>query len=199
MTKLAQKLTPIQAQPKLSVPSTKAPAPTDMDRDQLVAEVSRLKGLLADMRSRNDVMDPISGLPKRARFMELAAAEYNRTRRYEHKLTLVVATIAGHQRIMKTMGEDAADQVITSVAEICTSSTRFGVDILGRIAPDKIAMLLPETGLKGGEQCLERMRQLVGAMPIMIDGEQVKVGLSVKARALKDEQKSIVELLVTAA
>ncbi|MEE9375042.1 MAG: GGDEF domain-containing protein [Rhizobiaceae bacterium] len=198
MTKLAQKQLSTNPQQKLLAPSTKETASQEMTNAQLVAEVSRLKGMLADMRSRTDVVDPITGLPKRARFMELAGAEFNRTRRYEHNLTLVVATIAGHQRILQTMGEEAADQVATSVAEICTSSTRFGVDILGRLSDDKIAMLLPETDLKGGELCLERMRKLVAAMPITIDGREVKVGLSVKARALKEDQNSFVELLVTA-
>ena len=187
-------------QPKqaASAPSTKASPFADMSRGQLEYEVSRLRGVLADMRQRTDVVDTISGLPKRGRFMELASAEYNRTRRYNHNLTLVVATIAGHNRILKTLGEDAADQVVTAVAEICTSSTRFGVDILGRIGTDKIAMLLPETDLKGGEQCLDRMRNLVGALPITIDGEKVKIGLSVSARALKKQHTSFVELLVSA-
>ncbi len=198
MSKSAQRPVSNQPRRKASALSTNTSPYADLSRNQLEQEVSRLRSILADMRNRTDVVDPISGLPKRGRFMELASAEFNRTRRYDHNLTLVVATIAGHQRIFKTMGQNAADQIVTSVAEICTGSTRFGVDILGRIGPDKIAMLLPETDLKGGEQCLERMRNLVGAMPIMIDGEQVKVGLSVSARALKKQHTSFVELLVTA-
>lgn len=172
--------------------------PADMDRATLEAEVARLKGLLADMRARADIMDGATGLPKRTRFMELAGAEFARTRRYNHDLTLLVAKVPGLKRLVDERGAEGADQVMMAVSEMCVSSTRFGVDILGRIADDKIAMLLPETDIEGGNRCLERMRKLVTTMPITIDGEKVKVGLHVSARPLKEEHSTFVELLVTA-
>ncbi|MEL6505457.1 MAG: diguanylate cyclase [Pseudomonadota bacterium] len=182
---------------KNAAPKTAA-KPADMDRAALEAEVARLKGLLADMRSRADIMDAATGLPKRTRFMELAGAEFARTRRYNHDLTLLVAKVPGLKRLAEQRGAEGADQVMMAVSEMCVSSTRFGVDILGRIADDKIAMLLPETDIEGGNRCLERMRKLVTTMPITIDGEKVKVGLHVSARPLKEEHSTFVELLVTA-
>lgn len=178
--------------------TAKTVAPADMDRAALEAEVARLKGMVADMRSRADIVDAITGLPKRVRFMELAGAEFARTRRYGHDLTLLVAKVPGLARLNEQRGQHGADQVMTAVSEMCVSSTRFGVDILGRIDQDKIAMLLPETDIEGGNRCLERMRKLVTTMPIMVDGEKIKIGLHVSARPLKEEHSTFVELLVTA-
>ena len=209
MVKLAHKANPAapkgKAKPKVVFSTTTTPAiksvketsVSEMNRKQLEKEVGRLKGLLADMRSSNDIVDAVTGLPKRARYMELAGAEFNRTRRYDHDLTLVVAKVSAYSRVKEKYGQDAVDSVMTSVAEICSSSTRLGVDILGRISDDKIAMLLPETDLEGGKLCLDRIRKLVTSMPITIDGETVKIGMHVAARPLKKEHASFVELLVS--
>lgn len=183
---------------KASQRKPKEIAVEEMNRKQLEGEVKRLKGLLTEMRTRVDVNDKVTGLPKRARFMELAGAEFNRTRRYNHDLTLVVAKVSGHQRVLKKYGEEAADHVMTCVAEMCTSSTRLGVDILGRSDDDKIAMLLPETDLQGGEKCLARIRKLVTSLPITIDGEPIKVGMVVAARPLRKEHTTFAELLASA-
>lgn len=210
MVKLAHKPNTTSAankrKPKVvfSTSTTKAkkvaaePAVKEMSKEQMEKEISRLKGMLADMRQSSEIVDPVTGLPKRTRYMELASAEFNRTRRYGHDLTLVVAKVTGHSRIQKKYGQEAADKVMTSIAEICTSSTRLGVDILGRISDDKVAMLLPETNLKGGQLCLDRIRKLVTSMPITIDGETVKIGMHVAARPLREEHTSFVELLVSA-
>lgn len=191
-----------KSSPKVVLNSKKTPSMetplADMSRKELEAEIKRLKVQLLDYHARTDILDPISGLPKRTRFMELASAEFNRTRRYGHDLTLVVAKIAGHSNILEKYGQDAADQVVTTISEICVNSTRYGVDILGRTADNKIAMLLPETNLEGGKLCLDRIRKLVTSMPIQINGETVKVGLHVAARPLKKEHNSFVELLVSA-
>ena len=176
----------------------KEPNVKEMSREQLEDEVTRLKQLLAKVKTKTQIIDPTSVLATRARFMELAGAEFNRTNRYGRDLTLILAKVSGYQRVLETSGPEAAEHVMSCVAEICTSATRVGVDILGRTEDSKIAMLLPETNLAGGEKCLARINKLVAAQPIKIGDEKVRVGMMFSARPLRKEHKSFEELLASA-
>lgn len=165
---------------------------------QLEDEIKRLQALLAKVKANNEAVDPASVLATRSRFLDLAGAEFNRANRYGRDLTMIVAKVSGYQRVLENYGPEAAEHVMFCVTEICTSATRLGVDILGRIEDNKIAMLLPETDLEGGENCLDRINKLVAEQPIMIDGEAVKVGMMFSARPLRKEHFSFEQLLASA-
>ena len=165
---------------------------------QLEGEIKRLQALLAKVKGSNETVDPASVLATRSRFLDLAGAEFNRANRYGRDLTLIVAKVSGYQRVLEKFGPEAAEHVMFCVTEICTSATRLGVDILGRTEDNKIAMLLPETDLEGGENCLDRINKLVADQPIEIDGEAVKVGMMFSARPLRKEHISFEQLLASA-
>lgn len=166
--------------------------------EQLEGEIKRLQALLAKVNAKNKAIDPASVLATRSRFLELAGAEFNRANRYDRDLTLIVAKVSGYQRVLEKHGPEAAEHVMFCVTEICTSATRLGVDILGRTEENKIAMLLPETDLEGGENCLDRINKLVADQPIVIDGAAVKVGMMFSARPLRKEHLSFEQLLASA-
>lgn len=166
--------------------------------EQLEGEIKRLQALLAKVKANNKAVDPASVLATRSRFLELAGAEFNRANRYDRDLTLIVAKVSGYQRVLENHGPEATEHVMFCVTEICTSATRLGVDILGRTEDNKIAMLLPETDLEGGENCLDRINKLVADQPIMIDGEAIKVGMMFSARPLRKEHISFEQLLASA-
>ena len=170
----------------------------NLSSEQLEAEIQRLRGLLAKAEAKAEGFDSKSVLATRARFMELAGAEFNRANRYERDLTLILAKVSGYQRILDHYGPEAAEHVMFCVTEICTSATRLGVDILGRTGENKIAMLLPETNLEGGEKCLDRINKLVATQSILIDNQPVKVGMMFSARPLRKEHKSFEQLFASA-
>jgi len=144
---------------------------------------------------RAGTVDKVSGLSNRSTFLEQAQAEFNRSRRYDHHLTLVVTDIIGLERIARDAGETAPDQVITAIAQMCLSSSRFGVDVLGRITDNQIAVMLPETPIAGGLSFMSRMRKLVTQTPITLEnGVVVKPGLKVSADRLREDDDSFLEL-----
>lgn len=165
-----------------------------ISRTDLEKEVLRLRQSLNAMQ-RAETVDKVSGLSNRGNFLDQAQAEFNRSRRYEHDLTLVVTDIIGLDRIARDAGESAPDQVITAIAQMCLSSSRFGVDVLGRITENQIAVMLPETPIAGGLSFMSRMRKLVTGTPITLaNGVVVKPGLKVSADRLRDEDDSFLEL-----
>lgn len=161
--------------------------------DELKAEIARLR-LALKAAKRSEAVDTISGLSNRATFLDQANAEFNRSRRYGHDLTLCVTDIVGLGRVIEEHGEAAGDHVITCVAQMCLSSSRFGVDVLGRISENQIAIMLPETALTGGLKFLTRMQKVVTEMPIYVQDARLKPALKVSADALREEDTSFMDL-----
>ena len=166
----------------------------ELTRDELETEVMNLRGMVASMK-RAETIDPVSGLVNRSVFLDLANAEFARSRRYEHELTLVVTDIVGLSRVVAEHGENAADTVITSVSQMCVSSSRLGVDILGRISDNQLAIMLPETPLAGGLKCIERLRKIITSTPIRLeDGTEVKPGMKVAVDTLVEDDRNFSDL-----
>ena len=164
-----------------------------ISRNELEAEVARLRLAVKSMK-QTQVIDEISGLSSRPAFLNHANSEFNRSRRYGHDMTLCVTDIVGFERIGREFGDPAADHVMTCISQMCLSSSRFGVDVLGRISDNQIAILLPETPLAGGLAFLKRMQQIVREMPLYVEHQRVRPGLKVSADALRDEDESFMDL-----
>ena len=80
-------------------------------------------------------------------------------------------------------------------ADVVLDTSRLGVDVLGRISENQIAIILPETPLAGGLKFMQRMRKIVADSPIMLEsGEQVKPGLKVSTDMLREEDASFMQL-----
>ena len=82
----------------------------DASREQLEREIARLRETVSSM-SKGRTVDEASGIANRATFLEQANAEFNRTRRYDHPLTLCVTDVIGLNRILSQHGADGANQV----------------------------------------------------------------------------------------
>ncbi len=176
-------------------PSTDTAADiSTLPRDFLEQEVLRLREMVSAMQ-RGATVDAVSGVLNRSAFLDQANAEFARSRRYGHALTLCITDIVGLARIVREHGDHAGNQVVMAVTQMCTSSSRFGVDVLGRISENQIAVMLPETTLEGGVAFLNRMRDIVAKNPILLDsGERVRPGLKVSADCLNDADDCFADL-----
>jgi len=103
----------------------------ESSRDDLENEVLRLRTKLKDME-RAAKFDSVSGLPNRAYFLERAGAEFQRSQRYDHDMSLVILRIQGLSDITKNQGQDARARVLTSFGQVCETVCRGGMDIAGR-------------------------------------------------------------------
>ena len=165
-------------------------------REELEREIARLRETVSSM-SKGRAVDEVSGIANRATFLEQANAEFNRTRRYDHSLTLCVTDVIGLNRILSQHGADGGNQVMMAVAQMCVSSSRYGVDILGRISDNQIAIMLPETQMTGGLAFMSRMRKIVSENPIYLNsGEHIKPGLKVSVDSLSPEDRNFNDLFV---
>ena len=166
----------------------------ETSRRDLEKEVAELRKSIRSLQ-RAAKFDKVSGLPNRAHFFERAAAEFQRSLRYDHALSLVVADVQGYAQIVEKHGEKSGDLIMTSLGQLCETACRGGADIAGRVSDTEIAVLLPETALAGALQFVDRLRALVAATPIQLDDGMVRPGIRTGIDAIQSEDHSIAQAL----
>jgi diguanylate cyclase (GGDEF)-like protein len=70
-------------------------------------------------------------------------------------------------------GDDIFRNIVAKVRERLRRE-----DIVGRVRRDDLAILLPEIGLSGARVAAEKIRQIVLSEHPMVDGNPVKIGVS---------------------
>ena len=126
--------------------------------------------------------DELTGVANRRRFLELARAELDRARRYKTDLSVIMFDIDHFKRVNDTYGHDAGDEVLRTLARVCGGALR-DVDALGRLGGEEFAVLLPQTDKEGAMRAAERLRSDVEAASIPVNGQTLRVTISLGVAA----------------
>ena len=156
----------------------------------LLAEVRRLVARLQEQ----SLTDELTGVANRRAFLDVAAREIERSRRYRHELSLAYLDIDAFKAANDRFGHAAGDRVLIALAGIARVTAR-SVDTVARIGGDEFVILMPETDALAALPLAERLRTAcsraagLGSAPITCS-----VGLVTFERAPDD----IEELLTSA-
>lgn len=161
----------------------------------------RLEGLLNEINHLASV-DSLTELANRRVFFEGLEKEINRAKRYKRELTLVMIDIDFFKKINDTYGHPAGDEVLRQLGEIMRENTRPS-DLVGRIGGEEFAIIMPETGIEGASNFVERLRERVESEEILTRGEEIntiKVTISAGVCTVNEDNASVEpEKLVIAA
>lgn len=131
-----------------------------------------------DQLLRLAIYDSLTGAVNRRRFMDCAAREIDRARRYQHPLAVLALDIDHFKVINDTHGHSVGDIVLKRMTEKVAATLRE-CDVLGRIGGEEFAVLLPDTTLEGATILAERVRRTVEGMDILVGPLHVPVSVSV--------------------
>lgn len=147
--------------------------------------------------------DPLTGTLTRRKFFELIDREFNRSRRYNQFLSIIMLDVDRFKKFNDRFGHQVGDLVLKLVTAQCKSSLR-DVDILGRLGGEEFAVALPDTGLEQAAQVATRLCKLVeeanlaeaGNLFEVVTGEkvdmsEVKVTVSVGVATCDESCKTI--------
>lgn len=139
--------------------------------------------------------DPLTGLPNRGHFMEMAAQELDRSRRYGHPLSLWMLDIDHFKNVNDTYGHHAGDLALQSLVNVSQKVLRE-MDIMGRLGGEEFAVLLPETDTEHALLVAERLRQKIAATQVPLEqGKTVSYTVSIGIATLSPDESGIDALL----
>ncbi len=109
-------------------------------------------------------VDPLTGALNRRAFFDIAEYELNRSRRYEHAMTIAYIDLDNFKGINDRLGHAVGDSLLITVTETISSNIR-STDILSRFGGDEFVILLPETPAEAAATFLNKIHsQLNRAM-----------------------------------
>jgi diguanylate cyclase (GGDEF)-like protein len=138
------------------------------------------EGLRAANRELRDLAfrDDLTGLYNYRHFNNAMQKEIARCHRYGRPFSLVLLDVDGFKTINDTHGHPTGDLVLQAIANDIQKRTRT-VDTVIRYAGDEFALMLPETDRAGAMIKAENCRQNIEALQIPIEGNTVRVTVSV--------------------
>lgn len=148
-------------------------------REQLRAtedEAARLRENLSEQRHRANT-DALTRMPNRHAYHERLTQEYNRWRRYRHKLALAIGDIDHFKRINDMHGHMAGDAILKQVAQILTGAIRES-DFVARHGGEEFVLLMPETGLQEAQIAVNKLREQIAAQPLLAEKHSLPVTIS---------------------
>ena len=120
-------------------------------------------------------IDPLTGLLDQAAFTRLVAGEGLRVHRYHRSATVVIFELGGLDRLVERLGSEAADRVVAALADTMRRLAR-DVDHVGRLAPGRFGVLLPETDEIAAINYVERVRR---ACELWLESGAISLSLAV--------------------
>jgi diguanylate cyclase (GGDEF)-like protein len=106
---------------------------------------------------RQAITDELTQLANRRRFTETLAVEVRRAERFGDPLALILADLDDFKEINDRYGHQAGDEVLRRFADVLRENVR-DFDLPVRYGGEEFAVLLPETGVQGGERLARRLQ-----------------------------------------
>lgn len=116
--------------------------------------------------------DPLTDALNRRALNENLVAEICRSRRFGHKLSIVMFDLDHFKRFNDEHGHAAGDHVLKSVASTIRGLMRAN-DALYRYGGEEFLLLLPETPLEGALVFAEKARASIESMALDYEGESL--------------------------
>lgn len=163
----------------------------------LKAQIALSDTLARQLRELADT-DALTGTKSRRAFLECAAEELQRTRRYGHPLCLAMLDVDAFKAVNDLRGHAAGDQVLARVAAVCQAELRAGVDHCGRLGGEEFAILMPETQLGGAKAFADRLCAVVRELRFEAAGQAFSVSASIGVAELTSADDGVAALMARA-
>jgi diguanylate cyclase (GGDEF)-like protein/PAS domain S-box-containing protein len=121
--------------------------------------------------------DPLTGASNRRHFLERAAEEFARARRYARPLTFVMLDLDHFKSVNDRFGHAGGDAVLKDLCA-CARATLRQQDTFARFGGEEFAIMLPETTLDGAATVAERLRAAAEASVVTADQGQIRYTFS---------------------
>ncbi|HNB83102.1 MAG TPA: EAL domain-containing protein [Pseudomonadales bacterium] len=155
-------------------------------------DVSELKAAQADL-TQLAFFDSLTRLPNRQLFRDRLEQTLQSCRRHHETAALLFIDLDRFKEVNDTLGHEAGDQLLQSVAQRLTAHVRRE-DSVARLGGDEFTILLHKADIKAAEKVagniLDALRQ-----PVSINGHAVTVGASIGIAMIPADGQESTELM----
>jgi diguanylate cyclase (GGDEF)-like protein len=124
--------------------------------------------------------DALTGLFNFRHFKTVLQAEMDRSKRSGIPTSLVMVDVDHFKALNDSYGHEVGNVALKSLADILSGEVRT-TDIVCRYGGEEFAMIFPETHLNLAVKVADRIRKQISSEPIAIDGEEIKLTVSMGA------------------
>jgi diguanylate cyclase (GGDEF)-like protein len=156
----------------------------------LMARVRKLMSKLEEQA----LADELTGLANLRALRETAATEIERSRRFDHPLSLAYLDIDDFKTVNDRVGHEAGDRVLVALASVARATMR-SIDMVARVGGDEFVILMPETGDETALPLADRLR---AAFSRAVKVEGVPVTCSIGLVSFKRPPASVDDMLAAA-
>lgn len=169
------------------------------DREELLAEVSRLHGEVRRLEERIALLDTLAHqdalieLPNRRGFMRQLELLIGRVTRYGDSAAMLYVDIDGLKLINDRLGHDAGDKALMQVAELLSGGVRKE-DCVARLGGDEFGILLAHANEAVAEETARRLIDRVADVGFSWEGETLPLSVAIGVTAIKagDQPQAVI-------
>ena len=124
-----------------------------------------------------DMLDPIAGVPDRASFFRHLQVVNDAVAQGKVSACLSVLRVDSYAEIIRDHAQAGVKELFRSLVQVCLANLRED-DILGYVAPNRVAVLLLETQKENAKIPLNRIRWMFAANPLQLGRDRIPVTLT---------------------
>ena len=150
-----------------------------------------------DQLYQYSIRDGLTGLYNKKNLLETLDNEFQRCRRYDRQLTVMMMDLDHFKKVNDTYGHLVGDRVLVMVAEVLKNYFRTA-DFIARFGGEEFCVILPETVIASAYLTAERIRMAVSNIKLNDNGREIAVTISIGLAAFEPKMKSFTELIEAA-
>jgi len=165
-----------------------------LSNTELAERIEELQAV-RDELSRLVSTDSLTGLYSRAKWFELAAAEFSRHRRHHRPVAFLMVDLDFFKRINDTWGHDVGDEVLRQFASVLRAASVRQSDFAGRLGGEEFGVVLPETPVAGAEEVARRIVTTCRDLDIPTPTGHVKFSCSIGVADATETDASVEDVM----
>jgi diguanylate cyclase (GGDEF)-like protein len=172
-------------------------------RAELLARVRThitMKKMQVELLEQNDLLtklartDPLTGVYNRRFFIEALGREFDRSRRYENPLSLLIIDADHFKSINDLYGHDTGDSVLKALCDAGSSIFRK-TDYFARIGGEEFAVILPHADQSQSYEVAERFLKRIEELTVKSEKGDVNFTVSIGIASVDEQTKEVENLM----
>ncbi|MCP4394487.1 MAG: GGDEF domain-containing protein [Alphaproteobacteria bacterium] len=141
-------------------------------------KITSFQDITAEKEYKNMALtDDMTGIHNRRSLVRKGKAEFTRSRRYKHAMSVLMLDVDHFKKVNDTYGHIAGDNALIALTETVSKALRCG-DVFGRLGGEEFAIILPETDLKAAEEIAERIRMEIKEISVKTTEKDTDFGFT---------------------